>query len=242
MPIKDRFDSERELCQFFMEAARDQGWSVYPETAGYDILLVATDKVRGGSVQVHDQVGVEAKLRGNVTVLRQAMPSVRRRGSSPHFFSVLVPTASQDFKYVATQLGIVVFSALQPQGWRDLVKKAPNVASKLARHYRYEGAEPCWTPGMHIDIEAGVASPKSITPWKIAAVKLCLRAARYGTVTSADFRDAGISTTVFRTNGWIRPVGKAGRLLTYALNNEANPPHILYPEIAAAIAKEGSYL
>lgn len=235
------FKSEHELCSFFTEGARAQGWLVYPETAGFDLLLVATDKVGGPRVKEGDQVGIEAKMRGNVTVLRQALPG-NRGGTAPHFFAVLVPTATWDFRQVAQRLGIAVLETWRKDVYGSGRRIMPKLALRLSTYYRYEGCDPCWTPGVQIDVSAGVSSPKSITPWKIAAVKLCLRAKRYGTITSEDFREAGISSAVFKKNGWVRAVGKVGRLLTYAIQDDAAPPHILYPEIAAAIAKEGSHL
>ena len=54
-----KFETEAELCAAFIEDMKTQrGWIVYPETAGFDILLVREDT--GHQLGVHDSVvGVE---------------------------------------------------------------------------------------------------------------------------------------------------------------------------------------
>lgn len=235
------FASEAELCQHFVEGVRSQGWLVYPETSGFDLLLVATTQAVGGSIELGDQVGVEAKMRDNIKVLYQASPAERRyHDSSPHFFATLTPRCSPEFRAIARTLGVVTFTCTH-NTYRGTTKKVPELRTQLQAYYRFVGADPCWTPGVHIEMDAGTSSPRSITPWKIGAVKLCLRALRFGTVTANDFRELGISSTVFRQKGWIIPAGKAGRMLKYCLDPDALPPHLLYPEVTAALKKSGEY-
>lgn len=56
--------SEAELCTRFSDAAREDGWTVYPETSGWDLLLVDDDGV---------QVGIDAKARASFEVLMQCL-------------------------------------------------------------------------------------------------------------------------------------------------------------------------
>jgi hypothetical protein len=86
------FESEESLCRAFVAAARAEGWTAYPEQGGWDVLLL----------RHRVQVGVQAKLRGGVDVLLQALPPltslpVRRRGrlsragdAGPRYRAVLV--------------------------------------------------------------------------------------------------------------------------------------------------------
>ncbi len=58
--------SEAELCAAFIdEFNRVPGWTCYPETAGFDILVVHEDG---------RQIGVEAKLQLNAKVADQILP------------------------------------------------------------------------------------------------------------------------------------------------------------------------
>ncbi|TIU81425.1 MAG: hypothetical protein E5W01_20510, partial [Mesorhizobium sp.] len=58
------FESEAALCAAFI-ARLPKDWTAYPETAGFDILLV-----RGADGA---QIGVEAKMTLNAKVLMQAV-------------------------------------------------------------------------------------------------------------------------------------------------------------------------
>lgn len=79
------YTSEAELCLAFAAECRQHGWTIYPESQGWDMLLV-----RGKT-----QVGVQAKLQANIQVLLQALPDVIREGLSkptrgPQYRLVLV--------------------------------------------------------------------------------------------------------------------------------------------------------
>jgi len=107
--IKAVFENEAALCSAFI-AALPEGWTAYPETSGFDIVLV-----RGADGA---QIGVEAKMTLNAKVLKQAVQGMYSswsdgEGSGPDFRAVLVPagTAGAEMRCIANYLGVVVIEA-----------------------------------------------------------------------------------------------------------------------------------
>lgn len=227
---------EADLCADFKAAVEHCGWTVYPETAGWDLLLVGPEGV---------QVGVEAKLRGNVDVLAQAVgligwPDPHHKG--PDYHAVLVPKASERFCVIARHLHILVFT---PRKIGDVyfqlqLNSLTNIHDPLCwSHHR-----PCWTPPVPIDVPAGVPSPSSISPWKVAAVRLCLRLDQRGFVTSHDFTELKLNFSPMWRRDWLRswgrikvPNGKGGTvtLMRYVRRPGAKLPSEQFPEIATAL-------
>ena len=187
------FRTEAELCARFTEAALEHGWTVYPEQAEWDLLLV-----RSGI-----QVGVQAKLRGNIDVLAQAVPEKPGIGGSPHYRSVLVPdlstTGRPRFYRVARSLRVLVFEhrkqVIKPFQWVDYDSHAVRVLSRWPlrrvlnlRHYRWGGTR-VWVPPFVPEIEAGVPSPQAVGPWQIAACELEMLFIEHGFVTAIDAKE-----------------------------------------------------
>ena len=88
--------TEAELCAMFRSAAEADGWIVYPEVDGWDLVLVwsgdAPVPEGGTGVKKGDQVAVEAKLRANVGAIQQAVTrSTYRYRGQPDFRAVLAP-------------------------------------------------------------------------------------------------------------------------------------------------------
>ena len=98
---KQSFASEAEMVAAFVGAVerinhryRDKPddpmrWTVYPETGGFDLLLVQD--------ATGDQLAVEAKLTFNLKVLEQVLPgrfdaTWRHPAKGPDFRAVLVPS------------------------------------------------------------------------------------------------------------------------------------------------------
>ncbi len=227
---------EEELCAEFKDVVEGLNWVVYPETAGWDLLLVGPEGL---------QVGVEAKLRGNVDVLAQAVgsdawPGEGRKG--PDYRAVLVPQASSAFDTIARLLHVVVFDA------QDIHK--PYFAMFLRglsdyNHYMcWRPSRACWMPPVPINVPAGVPSPASISPWKVAAVQLCLRLRQRGFVTSRDFSEFKIAFSPAWRNNWLQAwgrismpsaKGRAAMLMRYIPRPGAKLPDVLFPEIATAL-------
>jgi len=216
------FASEAELCAAFTEFARNRGWAVHPETSDFDLLLV-WDKEMGHPQSRGDVVGVQAKMRPSLELLAQAKPRWMA-ATGPDFHVLVVPQASGPFLAVAQALGLSV-STPGYYGW--------NLTLGQRHHYPKRP----WYPEVPVEMEAGVPSPRSVTKWKVTAVRLCLHGLRRGYVTSADFGDFGISMGRWVDAGWIQDTGtKEGKLKKYRITAEA--PHTKYPEITASVAKE----
>ncbi len=229
-----KFQTEAELCDLLTRIARAMHFRVFPETAGFDLLLVSTEETRGFEDGI--TIGVEAKLHANCVVLSQAMPRVR--GDKVHYYAVLVPKIVAGFTEVAAGLKITVIDAerLENPYYRDF---------SFMRWYRHEPDKPCWVPELEVPgMSGGKSAPQKLTKWKLGAVGLCLLAEQRGYLTKADFEQAGVSMGRFVVEKWIlrKEVVKVGtkREFRYILNLTTNPPHLQYPEVYIALrdAKE----
>jgi hypothetical protein len=221
------------LCEHLSIVARDQGFRVYPETGDFDLLLVAGEETNG--FESGTQIGVQAKLRDNVEVLAQALPRMDRHPSQPmpHRYAVLVPRARREFRWLAARLSISVIEG------RLLDNRYHSDLSFMTYH-RYQVQKPCWEPTVEIPaLQGGLPSVKPMTPWKLGAVGLCLLAEERGYITPEDFRSAAVSRSTFLQREWIT----RGQAVTvdgkkeyrYCLNADSRPPHLLFPEVAAAL-------
>lgn len=211
--------TESEFCARFMEAARRDGWVPYPETSGWDLVLVWSgsgngSRTVGGPILEGTQVGVEAKLRPSVEVLCQAYRRVRFHSrEKPHHAAVLVPKASRHFKEVAEALSLGVYTEEHCADYSRFVKKTrwPEPRPRFyERRYigppsqRLEEANGVWIPPVVPGGPAGVPSPSPLTPWRVSAIRLCNRLREKGYVTSSDFKELGIRAQTFLDQWWIK--------------------------------------
>lgn len=246
-----------------MDFARAQGFRVYPETAEFDILLVATER-SAEKYRVFapgSQIGIQAKMHGNVEVLCQALPRVygvllpgeteRLHKTGPHYYAVLVPAAIPEFYSVAHRNGIIVFAAYERDRHGAIRLDEYGMSSWQGRRNRwaqslrrFDHKEPCWVPEVEVAIPAGKKGPLQLTPWKMSAVKLCLRAELNGYLTTKDFAAENVSMSRWLQQGWIRPgahvVVDGKRLKQYLLNPEATDvPHKKHSEVVVALEEAG---
>ncbi|MFA4945115.1 MAG: hypothetical protein WC789_10505 [Lentisphaeria bacterium] len=235
---RPRFSSEAELCDAFSDAARTAGWTVYPETAGWDLLLVGTAARvlachHGGGVlraqgdfPAPCMVGIQAEQRPNLAVLAQAA-ELRGSGYGPHVRAVLVPGyPKSDFRDVARALRLHVFYPTQrfrgPEWELDFI--APDL-------YRTPDRLP-ELPPIVPDVRAGVPCPVTLGRWKVAAFAICRTLRAQGHVTRADFRAAGINASAW-VDRWIVDSGtRDGRLTRYVAKPGALLPDEMYPRLA----------
>lgn len=223
--------SEAEMLGSYMQAARAAGFRTVPEACGHDLILVAGPLCRGGDIVPGDIIAVEGKLRGNLEVLSQARPRSTISEEPTHsadFYVVVVATASPAFRAVADAMRVVVSHWL-PDAWTRydaLTFRAP---------YRQIGCGRMEVPDLDVVMEAGMPSPRLLSPWKIGAVTLCrIGAARE--LLSRDFRAHGQRPSMWLDRRWARCVGREGTQHVYRLLDAADRPDRLYPEIAAALA------
>ncbi len=212
---------ESVLCDAFAEAARGDGWIVYPEVGTWDLVLVRSD--HEGTIQV----GVQAKLRGNVSVLRQALIG-RSMRTGPRFRAVLVPKASNDFDYVAHVLGLGVYTGnhireveVSKRAFGRTYTRTYPRQSIMAPSRPWAHTSPLWLPPVVPRRSGGVAAPSKLSRWRVQAIKLCLVLEARGYVTRDDFRKWGIDKARWVAYGWIKAEGKIGRLTRYVIGIDA---------------------
>lgn len=203
--------TENDLCEAFIRAADLEGWTAYPETASWDVLLV-----RRGI-----QVGVQAKLQACNEVLLQAMPNMgtylspmRKRAMvrGPHYRMVLIggwkgrtddarKNNQRVFAEIAQHLHLLV--ARQPENewqtwlggsWPVLnlttVYSSGNTRAPIWwRWYRWPTTKPETLPLVVPKVAAGVPSPETVSPWSVAAILLERRCDERGSITIADARE-----------------------------------------------------
>ena len=226
--------TEAELCALFRTAATGDGWTVYPEVDGWDLLLVWERKARPPTgVRRGDQVAVEAKSRASVTAMAQCLDRCEGAVKGPDFRAVLAPRASEDFRRVAGALGIGIYTLEHCRPG----ERTPRSRRKRVRapERRMTFDEPLWTPPVVSEGPGGAPSPRALTPWRVKALRICALLRTRGWVTSKDFEAAGVSMTNWRKR-WIRRDGSVGRLARYVLAEAHDFPDIGFEAERDALA------
>lgn len=174
--------SEAELCCDFIAWAHPQGWTAYAETGGWDIVLVRSDGV---------QIGVQAKLRFNATVLRQTIPARAAWDDiGPDYRAILLPDETKDIREVCEFCGLAFFRrGRYDSGDRSFV---PRIDSRLGGWLVWPAKDRVPLPAYVPDVAAGASGPLQLSEWKVGALKICAWLEIRGFVTRADFRAAGI--------------------------------------------------
>lgn len=206
--------TEAELCAEFI-AGLPKGWTAYPETAGWDILLV---RDADGF-----QIGVEAKLTLNAKVICQAAESHHAylaASPGPDCRAVLVPADKKrsDFATLLRLLGIVVLTYQIVSSYNG--RKSWFYYPSLPGPDRYQSDDqwPEFMPAARHqlpdyipDVQAGASSPLKLSSWKIKAIKIQILLERRGFVTRKDFKALDISMTRWTQARWIVPTGIYGQ-------------------------------
>lgn len=204
-----KYATEAALCADFIRWAKDlsgkyagggrqtPNWTPYAETAGWDILLVAADGT---------QIGVQAKLKFNMKVLHQCIPSAWEswRETGPDYRAVLVPERDSTYTDICGALGLALF---HPQGtWRGESDFEPGLHME-----HYNGGWHYWSPAKRHelpefvpDVVAGDSAPLQLTKWKIAALRIVATLQTRGFVTRQDFRGYSIDARRWTgPGGWL---------------------------------------
>ena len=197
---------------------RETNWIIYPETAGWDLLLVERDQ--------GIQVGIEAKLTLNNKVIAQALDRLEHHyRSGPDYRAVLVPDHSSVQGILAPicrQIGLTVLTmynmvpfAQTPQ-WHvtGMTSSLPNEnawVGEMRGWFPWCPEERCPLPDYVPDVAGGCASPVALTNWKVRAIKLMVILEKRGWVTRADMRAVEISPTMWTGfNGYLDPGEQRG--------------------------------
>lgn len=200
------FKTEADLCAAFL-AWLPKGWTAYPETGDFDILLSRDDD--------GFQIGVEAKLRLNPVVVAQVLET-DFESIGPDCRAVLVPRGKvvAGMEAICEHLAVTV---IKPGSYGGFVPSLPK------DDFWHRGSASSWhelcplrrvpLPDYVPDVAAGVAGPLKLTRWKIGAIKIAVLCERRGFVTRKDFRAIGIDPRRWLDGGWLRK-GGAGLVWT----------------------------
>jgi hypothetical protein len=205
------FEKEADLCAAFIETV-PQEWTVYPETAGFDMVLVHTTGA---------QIGIEAKLRLNAKVILQAVDRHSRHHlSGPDFRAVLVPQVSE-LGAVCTLLGLTVLVVRKVE--RGITEYDANRGKaffsrprlpKVERIDHWLGDRVSWYDQAPIDrlalpdyvpqVECGVPAPMTLSTWKVQAMRVCIWVERAGTIRREHFKALKIDPGRWMTGHWLQ--------------------------------------
>ncbi len=210
--VPPKFPMETDLCAAFI-ASLPNDWTAYPETAGFDILLVRKED--------GFQIGIEAKLKLNAKVICQVADRsskwyVTRPG--PDCRAVLVPQdASGELAAICGLLGITVirqeYTIEEGKKRRENYEGAHLFEPQLPflhydgwstdQWYEFAPAERCHVPDYVPDVICGDKAPVMLTHWKIAAIKIVITLEKLGYVTRHHFQHYNISMSRWTQGRWI---------------------------------------
>lgn len=230
------YAKESDLCAAFI-GALPKGWTAYPETGGFDIVLVRADGF---------QVGVEAKLKLNAKVILQAAESTRYHYVAmpgPDCRAVLVPEAHNgELAALARMLCVTVVAYRPPEPhvyksviWPELPK--PDDGSWHDLWYELCPTERLALPDWIPDVAAGASAPVALTDWKVRAIKIAITLSKRGFVTRQDFAFFKISMSRWTQGGWIIKDGRSGWVAGQYLPDFRSQHPLNYPQIEADYAK-----
>lgn len=212
MKKEPRFATEADLCAEFIRWVKSEAgkyrhghqvpnWTPYAETAGWDILLVAEDGT---------QIGIQAKLKFNMKVLHQCLPSSwdSWHDEGPDYRAVLVPDSDEQHSDICQSLGLTLMHAIAP-GWRG---NTTEFNPPLSMH-RWDGGWHYWSPRTRCklpefvpDVVAGASAPVQLTEWKVAALRIVAVLETRGFVTRQDFKTFKIDPRRWTgPSGWLIP-------------------------------------
>jgi hypothetical protein len=236
------FATEADLCARFI-ATIGPDWICYPESCGWDILLVR--KADGF------QIGIEAKLLLNTHVISQALEeysawSADRAG--PDCRAVLVPADSQGgFGRICEYIGLtIIYVRSEAQvkevtgywGSRPKIFEpglpGDNHGINEKEWFEWAPARRHDLPDYVPDVAAGMPSPTQLTAWKISAMKIAIILEKRGFLTRTDFKHINIDHRRWLPSGagWLTLDGGVYRKSRYFPNFKAQHPRV-WDEIAA---------
>lgn len=251
-------ESEVDLCDRLRDWAERQGFDVYPEVHGWDLVLT-TDEPRKldrlHAIEPGQQVGIHAKVRASFEVIDQAWPPGDGIGwKYPTYGMVAVPAPGAAFERICRRVGIGVIaadrSARKFRGW--IGSKSDDARSARRKHDPYV----TWWPRARTyklltlppiasrAIQAGAPSPRVLSEWRTKALRFLASARSKETFRVSDVTAFGLSKTW--VDRWGEPVdwatenrrGKPVRVRVYRLvTNVEKLPDWGYRDVAEELWK-----
>lgn len=229
-PYATEADLVAEFLRRLTLMDRNQKWTAYPESSGWDLLLV------------HDagfQLGIEAKLTLNPKVVDQALIGAftqRPAWDGPDYRAVLVPSEGRQLHMsnICKAIGLGVIT-VKPEvdgsfHWLDLPTN-----SEYCAWPNWGPVVRCPVPDYVPKVAAGVQSPTLLSDWKVRAIKLLIILDRKGWIDRNDLKALGLSPTRWTCayNGFLgRVPGKPAR---YVRSNQTPDYRAQMPENFAEI-------
>jgi hypothetical protein len=141
----------------------------------------------------------------------------------PHYRAVLVPDSEPTIAQLLRKAAGV--ETLRYESWRK----------KFFWPCVFEELNPeklCELPDYIPDVVAGSPAPRTLSPWKVAALRIIARCEKNGFVTREDFRSCGIDMRRWTEGDWLKPIGKG----QWSLGNVDF--HLKHPTVYAQIIGE----
>lgn len=226
------FKTEADMCLSFSDYLKKYPeWTPYNETAGWDILLVHADGT---------QVGIQAKLKFNMSVLSQAVDDgLAWNEVGPDYRAILVPEGYGSVN-LCDALGLTL---IRPRKhWDGKLEFEPGFEARSYQRWHYANPRkrhelPAYIP----DVPAGVPSPSVLTKWKVGALEICAVMELRGYVTRHDFRIAGVDHRRW-IETWLEAVPERPGCWRWLKGNDAgfSKHHpVIYPQILAKVREKG---
>lgn len=238
--------SEAELCDIFMrEFNAVEGWTCYPEAAGFDVLVVHDDG---------RQIGVEAKMQLNAKVADQILPSPYQfyGRPGPDYRMVLVgriTDASQGIVKMLDYLGVRVLAPREGYS-RQGVGPTFDLPYKILElrggqpysdwfMFDWNPPERCQVPSMVTNLRAGIPCPIRLTPWKEKALLVIAQLRHQGFITAKQIAEHGVGVTAWTQAPGMKPAWLAkGEVRGTWIETEHLPAFDKqHPEVYAAAVK-----
>lgn len=244
--------TEVDLCERVRDWLERCGFEVYPEVAGWDLIAVRLAPgqlaVRGRdrTVLALEQVGIHAKLRANCDVLAQAMRDDDHRRYPAHPF-VAVPRPGQAFVRVARQLGLGVIDSdgrKRRPAWKTRADPAGAVDPVAVAWPQAHGNPQLVLPPIASRvIVAGAPSPRSLSPWRVKALRFLIWARQQESFAASDVAGFGLRPHWAQSWGLLLRYeprrNKAGRSYNCPVYRLRTEPELLpdagYKDVAAEL-------
>ncbi|MCP1852840.1 MULTISPECIES: hypothetical protein [unclassified Bradyrhizobium] len=233
------FATEAALCKRFI-GALPEGWTAYPETGNWDILLVRD--VDGF------QIGIQAKLRMGLHVINQSLDEYGAWDAdrmAPDCRAVLVPDEhAVGYELICAYIGLTIIRVSPTKRpdhypvWSERPAFRPLLPDLQHSTWRDDWHE--WAPAFRHrlpeyvpDVLAGSPSPVQLTSWKVAAIKIAVILEKRGYLLRSDFKHVNIDHRRWLPSGGGWLALDAGRYLRgpHFPNFKRQHPRV-YEEIA----------
>lgn len=199
------FATEALMCATFIDLLDKRVWVAYPETAGWDILLVR----RADGFQI----GIQAKLSLNIEVINQAIEQHGHwsaKAEGPDCRAVLVPeSGGRKLSVICDYIGVVVITIRSPLVYRyaacapELPSRPDSWRSMGTDWHEWAPMKRHRLPEFVPDVAAGAPAPLQLTDWKIKAIKLAIILEKRGYVRRSDFVHLQLDHRRWLANEWL---------------------------------------